>query len=211
MIIPAPYWVSYRDMVYITEATPIMVTADIDQHYKITASQLAAAITHKTRLVMFNSPTNSTGQIYSEQELQAIGEVLLAHPNIIIISDDIYENFIYQDQPFKNIINVCPQLYDRTIIINGVSKSYAMTGWRIGYAAGPEPIIKAMKNLQSQATGNPCSISQYAAVAALNGDQSCVRDMATAFKTRHDLIAARLSTMPNVEFIPSAGAFLRLY
>ena len=169
VIIPAPYWVSYPDIVILADGKPVIVEAGIDQGFKITAAQLQAAITPKTRLVVINSPSNPTGAVYSGDELAALGEVLRQHPQVLIASDDMYEHIRLDDAPFVNILNVCPDLYDRTMVLNGVSKAYSMTGWRIGYAAGPENILRAMTNVQSQSTSNPTSISQVAAEAALNG------------------------------------------
>ncbi|MDR3492701.1 MAG: pyridoxal phosphate-dependent aminotransferase [Gammaproteobacteria bacterium] len=207
VIIPAPYWVSYPDMVKLVDATPVIIYASDEQHFKITPAQLEAAITPKTRLVMLNSPSNPTGAAYSKTELKALGAVLLKHPNIIIASDDIYEHTLWSEEPFANILMACPELYDRCVVINGVSKSYAMTGWRIGYAAGPANIIGAMKKIQSQSTSNPTSIAQYAAVAALNGDQSCLATMTKAYKERHDFVLGELLTMPGIKCAPCNGTF----
>ena len=167
MIIPAPYWVSYPDMVKIAEGIPVIISSGIEQAFKITPSQLDAAITSRTRLVVINSPSNPSGQAYSAAELKALAEVLLRYPHVMVASDDMYEHILWRDEPFYNILTVCPELYDRTILLNGVSKAYSMTGWRIGYAAGPEWLINAMNKVQSQSTSNPCSIAQAAAVAAL--------------------------------------------
>ncbi len=206
-IIPAPYWVSYKDITLLSGAKPVIIETGIEQHFKITADQLEQAITPKTRMVALISPSNPTGMLYTKEELKSLAQVLQKHPDILILSDDIYEHIIWEDEPFKNIVMVCPELYDRTIVINGVSKAYAMTGWRIGYAAGPTTIIKAMNKIQGQSTSNPCSISQAAAVAALNGDHKCIRDMAAAFKKRHDLVVKRLNKMPGVECASAQGAF----
>ena len=173
VIIPAPYWVSYADIVEIAEGKPVLVFAGIEQGFKITPAQLEAAITPKTRMFMINSPGNPTGAVYTKDELAALGEVLLKHPDILVATDDMYEHINLNDVPFVNIVNACPALKDRTVVLNGVSKAYSMTGWRIGFAAGPEKLIKTMTNLQSQSTSNPTSISQVAAEAALNGDQAC--------------------------------------
>ncbi len=207
VIIPAPYWVSYPDMVKLADGTPVIIEAGIDQHFKITPKQLEAAITPKTRIVILNSPSNPTGVAYSNKELKALADVLLKHPNIIVVSDDLYEYAIWTKEPFSNILMACPELYDRCIIVNGVSKAYAMTGWRIGYAAGPASIISAMKKIQSQSTSNPTSIAQYAAVAAINGDQSCIAMMNKAYKERHDYIVSELQKMPGVKVLPSDGTF----
>jgi len=207
VIIPAPYWVSYPDMVLLADGVPVIVQAGLEQDFKITPAQLEAAITPKTRLVVLNSPSNPTGVAYSKAELQALGKVLLAHPNILIASDDMYEHILWADEPFSNIVTACPELYNRTLVMNGVSKAYSMTGWRIGYAAGPEWLVKAMKKVQSQSTSNPTSISQVAAEAALNGDQQCIADMLTHFKARHDYVVAELNKIKGVTCLPSQGAF----
>jgi len=207
IIIPAPYWVSYPDMAKIVDAVPVVINTSIESHFKMTAEQLEAAITPKTRALVINSPSNPTGIAYTQEELKKFAEVLLKHPNVIIISDDIYEHILWSTPAFINILNACPELYDRTVVINGVSKAYAMTGWRIGYAAGPEKLIAAMKILQSQSTSNPCSIAQAAAVEALNGDQSSISLMARAFKARHDFILPELQRMPGVKCLPSDGTF----
>lgn len=207
VIIPAPYWVSYPDMVKLTDAVPVIIKADDEQHFKITPAQLEAAITPKTRLVVLNSPSNPTGVAYSKQELKALGEVLMSYPNIVVVSDDIYEHNLWSKEPFCNILMACPDLYDRTVVVNGVSKSYAMTGWRIGYAAGPAKLIAAMKKIQSQSTSNPTSIAQAAAQAALNGDQACIGMMTKAYKERHDYIVAELNSMPGVKCLPADGTF----
>ena len=172
VIIPAPYWVSYPDIVNFAGGTPVIISAGANQLYKIVPEQLEAAITPKTRWVLLNSPSNPTGAAYSADELKALGEVLRRHPHVLIMTDDMYEHIWYANTPFATIAQVCPDLYDRTLTVNGVSKAYSMTGWRIGYAGGPQWIIKAMAKLQSQSTSNPCSISQAAATAGLNGDQS---------------------------------------
>lgn len=207
VIIPAPYWVSYPDMVLLAEAEPAIIYAGIEQQFKITPRQLAKAITPKTRLLVLNSPSNPTGAIYSEAELKALGEVLRDHPQVLVVSDDIYEHILLSDAPFCNILNACPDLYDRTVIINGVSKSFSMTGWRIGYAAGPKPLIEAMKNIQSQSTSNPASISQAAAQMALEGDQSFMKDWIRQFKERHEFVVKELNHIKGVQCLPSPGAF----
>jgi aspartate aminotransferase len=173
----------------------------------MTPAQLEAAITDKTRLVVLNSPSNPTGVAYTAAEFEALGEVLRKHPNLLIATDDMYEHILWRDEPFSNIVTVCPDLYDRSLVLNGVSKAYSMTGWRIGYAAGPEKIINAMKKIQSQSTSNPTSISQAASVAALNGDQSCVQVMLKAFKERHDYVVAALNEIPGIECLPADGTF----
>ncbi len=207
VIIPAPYWVSYLDIVLLAEGVPVVVTAGHDQAFKITPDQLSDAITSRTRLVVLNSPSNPTGAVYSAAELRALGEVLLSHPHVIVASDDIYEHILWTPEPFCNILNVCPDLYGQTVVINGVSKAYAMTGWRIGYAGGPQPLISAMAKVQSQSTSNPASISQAAARAALEGDQSCVKEMCEVFKQRHDFVVQALNGIPGVECVPSQGTF----
>ncbi|MFZ2316036.1 MAG: pyridoxal phosphate-dependent aminotransferase [Gammaproteobacteria bacterium] len=207
VIIPAPYWVSYPDMVKLADGEPVIVKADFNQYFKINAGQLESAITSKTRVVILNSPSNPTGVAYSLEELKALGDVILRHPNIIVVTDDIYEKNIWGDTPFANIVNACPELYDRCIVINGVSKTYAMTGWRIGYAAGPAKVIAAMKKAQSQSTSNPTSISQYAALAALEGDQSCATIMTQAYKERHDYLVGELQSIEGIKCIPSNGTF----
>ncbi|MBS0358432.1 MAG: pyridoxal phosphate-dependent aminotransferase [Proteobacteria bacterium] len=207
VIIPAPYWVSYPDMVLIAGGNPVIITADIKQNYKITPEQLEKAITPKTRLFVINSPSNPTGVAYTKAELAALAKVLLKHPHVLVATDDMYEHILWAKEPFINILNACPELYDRTIVLNGVSKAYAMTGWRIGYAAGPVKLIAAMKNVQSQSTSNPTSISQKAAEFALKSDQSSIKEMVKAFKERHDFVCNRLKAMPGVECIPADGAF----
>ncbi len=207
VIIPAPYWVSYPDMVLLAEGKPVIVDAGIDQGFKITPTQLEAAITPKTKLVVINSPSNPTGAVYSKAELAALGEVLLRHPQVLIASDDMYEHILMEDGTYDNIVNACPELYSRTMVLNGVSKAYSMTGWRIGYAAGPADIIAAMDNIQSQSTSNPTSISQVAAEAALNGDQGCITPMLTAFRERHRYVVDALNAIPGVHCVASGGAF----
>jgi len=207
VIIPAPYWVSYPDMVLLAEGVPVIIEAGQDQHFKITPAQLEAAITPKTRLFVINSPSNPSGKAYSEPELKALGDVLRRYPNVLIATDDMYEHILWSDIGFHNIVTVCPDLYDRTIVLNGVSKAYSMTGWRIGYAAGPAPLIGAMKKIQSQSTSNPASISQAAAVEALNGSQQCVQDMLVEFKKRHDMVVEKLNTIDGVDSLHSDGTF----
>jgi len=207
VIIPAPYWVSYPDMVLLADATPVIVSCEIDQGFKLTPSQLESAITPNTRLLVLNSPSNPTGAMYSRDELVALGKVLAKHPKIIVASDDIYEHIILGKLPFCNILMACPELVDRSIILNGVSKAYSMTGWRIGYAAGPKELITAMKDIQSQSTSNPTSISQVAAQAALEGDQGFIETMNIAFRERHEFIVDNLNAIAGVECLPSDGAF----
>lgn len=211
VIIPAPYWVSYPDMAVLAEAKPVFIPAGIEQNFKITAEQLATAITPKSRIFFINSPSNPSGLAYTKEELAALGAVLLKHPQIVIISDDIYEHTFWAEFPFANILNACPELYDRTIVVNGVSKAYAMTGWRIGYAAGPVAIIKAMTKIQSQSTTNACSISQKATVAALNGDQACISKMNAEFKKRSAYFVEELQKIPGIKCLPADGAFYVLF
>ncbi len=207
VIIPAPYWVSYPDMSLLAGGVPVIVQAGQDQAFKITPQQLEAAITEKTKLVVINSPSNPSGKAYSNDELAALGAVLLKHPNILVATDDMYEHILWCDEPFSNIVMACPKLYDQSIVLNGVSKAYSMTGWRIGYAAGPVDLIKAMKKIQSQSTSNPTSISQYAAQAALEGDQSCISEMLVSFKERHDYVVEQLNLIDGISCISSDGTF----
>jgi len=207
VIIPTPYWVSYPDMVLLADAEPVIVQGDQEHGFKITAEQLEAAITDKTRLFVINSPSNPSGKAYTMAELKALGEVLLKHPRILIATDDMYEHIIWTEEGFCNILNACPELYERTIVLNGVSKAYAMTGWRIGYAGGPADLIKGMKKVQSQSTSNPASISQVAAQAALEGDQGRLVEMNQAFKERHDFVLKALNSMEGVSSLASDGTF----
>ena len=206
-LIPAPYWVSYPDMVMLADAHPVILRTDAEQGYKITPHQLDSAITPKTRLLLLNSPSNPTGAAYTRAELAALGEVLLAHPRVLIGTDDMYEHIWWAPEPFATIAQVVPALYERTITINGVSKSHAMTGWRIGYCGGPKPIISAMATIQGQSTSSPSSISQHAAMVALNGDQACVATMNAAYKSRHDFLVAGLAALPGVNCRPGEGTF----
>ncbi|NRP09819.1 MULTISPECIES: pyridoxal phosphate-dependent aminotransferase [unclassified Marinobacterium] len=207
VVIPAPYWVSYPDMVLVSDGVPVIVPTTQEQRFKMTAEQLKAALTDKTRLVVINSPSNPTGVAYTLDELKALADVLKEHPEVLIATDDMYEHIRFNDQPFVNILNAAPELYDRTIVLNGVSKAYSMTGWRIGYAAGPAKLIGAMKKVQSQSTSNPCSIAQEAARAALEGDQGCVAEMVVAFKERHEFVVSELNKIEGVECIPADGTF----
>jgi aspartate aminotransferase len=207
VIIPAPYWVSYPDMVLLADGVPVMVQAGIEQSFKITPDQLRKAITPRTAMLVLNSPSNPTGAIYSADELKALAAVLVEYPQILIASDDMYEHILLGDVPFTNILNVAPELKEQTIVMNGVSKAYSMTGWRIGYAAGPATIIKAMTKVQSQSTSNPCSVSQAAAVEALNGPQEFMNEMNTHFAARHRFVVDRLNAIPGVKAIESTGAF----
>jgi aspartate aminotransferase len=207
VIIPAPYWVSYPDMVMLADGIPVTPTAGPEQGYKISARQLAAAITSKTKMVIFNSPSNPTGAAYTRSELRALCDVLVEYPKLLIATDDMYEHIYWASEPFTSVLTVAPELYDRTITINGASKAYAMTGWRIGYCGGPKEIVNAMTTIQGQSTSNASSISQKAALAALSGDQKCVVDMNRAFKERHDWLNAALNSLPGVSCLPAAGTF----
>jgi aspartate aminotransferase len=206
-VIPAPYWVSYPDMVLLADGLPVMPLAGLAQGYKITPRQLEAAITPKTRLVILNSPCNPTGAAYTLAELRGLGEVLLEHPRILIGTDDMYEKIYWDPEPFTSLVTAVPELYPRTVTINGVSKAYAMTGWRLGYCGGPKEIVAAMATIQGQSTSNASSISQKAAVAALNGDQSCVARMTAEFKARRDFVVKALNSLPGVSCLPGAGTF----
>lgn len=207
VIIPAPYWVSYPDMVLLADGVPVFIPTDMKQRFKITPAQLEAAITPKTRMLIINSPSNPSGMSYSHAELKALSEVLLKHPNILVATDDMYEHILWTQEPFANIVMVCPELYDRTIVLSGVSKVYSMTGWRIGYASGPTSIIKAMNKIQSQSTSNPTSISQYAAEAALRGDMEFVKMMVETFKKRHDYLVKELNDIEGVQCAHGDGTF----
>jgi aspartate aminotransferase len=207
VIIPAPYWVSYPDVVEFAGGTPVFIAAGADQGYKIKPEQLEAAITAKTKWVVLNSPSNPTGAAYSAAELKALGQVLERHPHVLIYADDMYEHILYDGFEFATIAQVCPSLYDRTLTANGVSKAYAMTGWRIGYAGGPVWLIKAMGKLQSQSTSNPSSISQAASVAALNGDQSFLKERVAAFQGRRDLVVSMLNQVNGMTCPRPEGAF----
>lgn len=207
VIIPSPYWVSYPDMVLLANGVPVMIRTTQAQNFKITPAQLRGAMTAKTRLFVLNSPSNPTGVAYTQEELKALAEVLLDFPNVIIATDDMYEHILWKKGSFVNILNACPALYERTMVLNGVSKAYAMTGWRIGYAAGPVEIIKAMSKIQSQSTSNPTSISQVAAEEAIKGDQSCIDTMMVEFKKRHDFVVAELNTIEGIECLSTDGTF----
>ena len=207
VIIPAPYWVSYPDMVRLADGEPVIVRAGVEAGFKMTPEQLEAAITPRTRLFVINSPSNPTGVAYSRAELAALGDILRHCPQVLIATDDMYEHILWSAEPFCNILNACPELYERTIVLNGVSKVYAMTGWRIGYAGGPAELIKAMKKVQSQSTSNPASISQVAAQAALEGDQSCIEPMIKAFRERHAYVVGALNDIPGVKCLPADGTF----
>ena len=207
VIIPAPYWVSYPDMVLLADGIPAFITADHTQSFKITAKQLTSKISTKTKMLVINSPSNPTGVCYTRSELESLAEVLVKNPQILIATDDMYEHILFNGEKFNNILSVCPELKSRTLVLNGVSKAYSMTGWRIGYAAGPADIIEAMKNIQSQSTSNPCSISQAAAEAALSSDQQCVSEMSAAFEERHDYVVEELNKISGITCSKSQGTF----
>ncbi|GGE86776.1 pyridoxal phosphate-dependent aminotransferase [Sphingomonas prati] len=207
VVIPAPYWVSYPDIVEFAGGTPVIVPAGADQQYKVTADQIEAAITPRTKWVILNSPSNPTGAAYGADELEALGAVFRRHPHVMILADDMYEHIVYDGFRFATIAQVCPDLYDRTLTMNGCSKAYAMTGWRIGYAGGPTWLIKAMAKLQSQSTSNPCSIAQAAAVAALNGPQDFLAERNAAFQGRRDLVVRLLNAIPGIACPTPEGAF----
>lgn len=207
VIIPAPYWVSYPDMVLLADALPVFISADQSQSFKITAKQLTNKITTKTKLLVINSPSNPTGASYNEDELKSLADVLVKNTQIWIATDDMYEHILFGKQSFYNILSVCPELKDRTLILNGVSKAYSMTGWRIGYAAGPFEVIDAMKNIQSQSTSNPCSISQAAAEAALSSSQECVTKMSEEFEKRCEFVVDELNKINGISCLMSQGTF----
>lgn len=207
VLIPTPAWPSYKEIVLLTGAEPIMIQTRAENRFKLTPEALEAAITPRSRLLMLNSPSNPTGVAYTKKELASLAEVLLRHPKIMIMTDDIYEKIIWSKEPFANILNACPDLYERTIVVNGVSKAYAMTGWRIGYAAATQSLVTAMEKVQSQCTSGPNSIAQVAAQAALEGDQHCLDVMVAEFKKRHDFAYQTLKTMPGIQCQPADGAF----
>jgi aspartate aminotransferase len=211
VVIPAPYWVSYPDMVLLAGGSPVVVQAGIEQGFKITPEQLASSISDKTKLFVINSPSNPTGAVYSKAEMRALGDVLAQHPQVLIATDDMYEHIILGETPFSTWLNACPEMVDRTVTLNGVSKAYSMTGWRIGYCAGPLALINEMKKVQSQSTSNPCSISQAATVTALNGDQTFIGDMVTAFKARSAFITQALNAMPGIKALSPDGAFYNFF
>ena len=207
VIIPAPYWVSYPDMVKLAGGQPVILTAGVESDFKIAAPQLQNSLTDNTRLLIINSPSNPTGQVYSDIEYRAIAEVLVEHPKVLVVCDDIYEHIYWGEKPFQTMLNTCPELAERTVVVNGVSKAFAMTGWRIGYAAGPEELIIAMNKIQSQSTSGACSISQAAATAALNGPLACVEDMCQEFKRRYEYLVPALNEIDGVECPECDGAF----
>ena len=207
VIVPAPYWVSYPDMIKLAEGQPVILNATDTSGFKITAKQLESSITEKTRLLILNSPCNPTGKVYSAAEYRALAEVLIEHPKVMIVCDDIYEHIYWGEEPYHTLLNVCPELSDRTIIVNGVSKAYAMTGWRIGYAAGPPELITAMRKVQGQSTSGACSISQAASTAALEGPQDCIDDMRREYKRRYEYLLEALNDIDGVECEDCDGAF----
>lgn len=207
VVIPAPYWVSYPDIVQFCGATPVIVRCGIEQGFKLTPEQLDAAITPATKWVILNSPSNPTGAAYTEAEIRALADVLLGHPHVYVLTDDMYEHVVYDDFKFRTIASVEPRLFDRTLTVNGASKAYAMTGWRIGFAGGPKPIIKAMAKIQSQSTSNPCSIAQAAAAAALSGPQDFLKERNAAFQARRDLVVSMLNQAQGLSCPRPEGAF----
>lgn len=207
VIIPAPYWVSYPDMTLLAGGESVIVETTAEQHFKMTAPQLATAITAKTKLIILNSPSNPTGQVYSQNELAALAEVIKQNPHVLVMTDDIYEHIYWGSEPLTNLVALCPEIRDRVILINGVSKGYAMTGWRIGFAAADATIITAMRKIQSQSTSNACSISQAASVAAFDGPQDCLITMRDAFKERHDYLISALNAIDGIHCLPGEGAF----
>ena len=207
VIVPAPYWVSYPDMVKLADAHPAILAATADNDFKVTARQLQNSLNENTRMLILNSPSNPTGKVYTEEDYRAIGEVLEEHPKVFVACDDIYEHIYWGEGPFRTFLNACPGLRERTLVINGVSKCYAMTGWRIGYLAGPADIVKAMRKVQGQSTSCAGSVSQAAAVAALEGPQDCVDEMRTAFKKRYELVRMALEEIPGVSCPECDGAF----
>lgn len=207
VVIPAPYWVSYVDMVNLAEGKPVVITCTQEQNFKMTPQHLQDHISSKTKWLILNSPSNPTGAVYSEEELCAIGEVLRAHPNVLVMSDDIYEHILYTQEPFKTLAQVAPDLKNRVLTINGVSKAYSMTGWRIGYAGGPADLISAIIKIQSQSTSNPCSISQMAAIEALTGPQDFLKPRCEEFKKRCDYVVNRLNQIEGLACLTPEGSF----
>ncbi len=207
VILPAPYWVSYPDMVKLAEGQPVILNASPENDYKITARQLQASLTERSRLLIINSPSNPTGKVYTANEYRALAEVLVDYPKVMIVCDDIYEHIYWGEKPLCTLLNACPELASRTLIVNGVSKAYAMTGWRIGYAAGPQALITAMRKVQAQVTSGACSISQAAAAAALEGSQDCVSDMRAAYKRRYEYLVDALNQIDGIECPQCDGAF----
>ena len=206
-IVPAPYWVSYTDIVLLAGGVPVVVETAASAGFKMTPEQLEAAITPRTRLLILNSPSNPTGACYRRGELAALAEVLRRHPGVLVATDDMYEKIMWDDEPFSNILTAAPDLTDRTVVLNGVSKAYAMTGWRIGYAAAPDAVSAAMRKIQSQCTSNPCSVSQAAAAAAISGDHAYVEERSRIFHERGDYVNRRLNELRGVSCVPARGAF----
>ncbi len=206
-VVPSPYWVSYPDMTRLAGAEPVIVETGIDSGFKMTPAQLEGALTDGTRVLFLNSPCNPTGSAYTKDELRALGDVLADYPNVTVLSDEIYEHIYWAAEPYVSFAAACPELFDRTLTINGVSKAYAMTGWRIGYVAGPAEAIAAVKTVQSQCTSNACSVSQAAAVEALNGEQDPVREMCAAYKERHDFVVGALNELDGIECREGEGTF----
>jgi len=207
VLIPAPYWVSYPDMVRLAGGAPVTLHTTLETGFRITPAQLNNAINEQTKLLILNSPGNPTGRAYTRAELAALGEVLAEYPRLVICSDDIYEHIWWADEPFSTLAEVCPGLQERTVVVNGVSKAYAMTGWRIGYAAGDAELIRQMRKIQGQSTSNPCSVSQAAAECALTDSQLCVTEMCKAFHKRHDWLIPALNELPGFACSPGEGAF----
>ncbi len=207
VIMPAPFWISYPDIIKLADGVPVSVETTSEQGFKITAEQLEQHINERTKMLILNSPNNPSGSVYDADELSALAEVLVKHPQVVICSDDIYEHFVFDNQAFCNILNVCPELYSQCVLVNGVSKAYSMTGWRIGWTAGPAELIAAMKKIQSQSTSNPCSISQAASQAALEGSLDDVHTMRDAFTERRDYLISELNNMDGVTVPTPAGSF----
>lgn len=207
VVLPAPYWVSYPDMIKLADGQPVILNATATADFKITPKQLQASLTDRTRLLIINSPSNPTGKVYSADDYRALAEVLIEHPKVMIACDDIYEHIYWGEKPFRSLLNVCPELANRTVIINGVSKAYAMTGWRIGYAAGPADMITAMRKVQGQSTSGASSISQAAAAAALSGSQNCVTEMRVEYKRRYEYLLDALNQIDGVDCPQCDGAF----
>jgi len=207
VIVPAPYWVSYPDMVKLADGLPVILATTAENDFKITARQLQNSLNENTRMIILNSPSNPTGKVYTEEEYREIGDVLLEHPKVLVACDDIYEFIYWGEGPYRTFLNTCPELADRTLVINGVSKGYAMTGWRIGFLAGPQDLVKAMRKVQSQSTSCPGSVSQAASVAALNGPQDCVAKMRHAFRKRYEYMHEALNALPGVQCETCDGAF----
>ena len=207
VIVPAPYWVSYPGMVKLADAEPVILSAKPEHNYKITARELKNTLNENTRLIILNSPSNPTGKVYTEREYRALGDVLIEHPKVFIACDDIYEHIYWGDSDYRTFLNACPEFAERTVVINGVSKAYAMTGWRIGYVAGPEDLVRAMRKVQGQSTSCACSVSQAASVAALNGPQDCLAEMRVEYESRYEFIRSALNEIPGVECPDCDGAF----